>query len=88
MNTSKFIDRTVRPVDTFRGIGKPVNPPRVTVPITVPTRKPNQFIQDIVNVTMGPDIGYGHRVRRFNLGVENALTHKSRYLWINEDDIS
>jgi hypothetical protein len=27
-------------------------------------------------------------VRRFNVRVENALTHKSQYLWINEDKIS
>jgi hypothetical protein len=65
MNTSKFIDRTVRPVDTFRGIGKPVNPPRVTVPKTAPTRKPNQFIQDVVNVIMGPD--------RFSFKGKNVL---------------
>lgn len=88
MNSTKFIDRTMKPVETFRGIGDPVRPQHRTIPRNAPARKPNQFVQDVVNITPGHDMGYGKKSRRFNVRVENALTHKSQYIWINEDEVS
>ena len=88
MNTTKFINRASKPVETFRGISQPVAPQRRSLSRGPSHRPPSQFIQDVVNVTTGPDIGYGRQLRRFNVRVENVMTHKSRYVWINEDEVS
>jgi hypothetical protein len=88
MSTSKFIDRTTRQVDTFTGISMPRMPPRPAVSRSAPSRRPMQFIQDVVNVTIAPDTGSGHRMRKFNARVENVLTHRSQYLWIHEDEVA
>ena len=85
---TKFIDRTIKPVETFRGIGDPVAPRHVAVPRVKPIRRANRLVQDVVNVAPGAYIGGGRQLRRFNVRVENALTHKSQYVWINEDEVS
>lgn len=87
LSTSKFIDRKKSTNDTFRGIGDPVKPSRVAVAKSTPTRQPNQFVQDVVNIIFGPDIGYGKKLRKFHVRVENQLTHRSSYAWIAEDEI-
>jgi hypothetical protein len=88
LSKSMFIDRTVRPVEPFRGIVEPVKPVHVTLRRSVPTRKPTQFIQDVVNVTLGPEIGHGKRTRKFNVRVQNALTGRSQYQWVGEEEVS
>jgi hypothetical protein len=87
MTTSKFIDRTMRAPSTFHGISEPAPRPRTAIVRTPPTRRPNQFIQDVVNVVWGPE-GNARRLRKFNVRVENLLTHKSQYVWIVEDEIA
>jgi hypothetical protein len=87
MTTSKFVDRTMRPPSTFHGISEPNPRPRTAILRTPPTRRPNQFIRDVVNVVWGPE-GNARRLRRFNLRVENMITHKSQYIWIVEDEIA
>ena len=88
MNTTKFINRATQPIETFRGIPPPVAPRRRTLSRGPSHRPPSQFIQDVVNITPGPDAGDGRRYRRFNVRVENAMTRKSQYVWINEDEVS
>jgi hypothetical protein len=90
MSTSKFIDRTVPPpvTDTFKGVSLPVKPFRATIARSAPTRRPIQFVQDVVNVTFGVDLGQGRRLRKFNVRIENALTNKSTYQWVAEDEVA
>lgn len=66
----------------------PSKPERKTVMMTTPTRRPNMYIQDVINITFGQEIGNGKKLRKFNVRTENLLTHKSQYIWIAEDEIS
>jgi hypothetical protein len=92
MNTSKFIDRTIdRTIDrpaTFKGVRTVIHPWRPTIVRSAPTRRPIQFVQDVVNITLGADLGHGKRLRKFNVRVENAITNRSTYLWIPEDEVA
>jgi hypothetical protein len=88
MSSSKFIDRSVKPIETFRGIIEPIKPPHTVLRRSAPTRKPTQVIQDVVNVTFGAEMGHGRRVRRFNVRVQNVLTGKSQYQWVDEDEVT
>jgi hypothetical protein len=88
MSNSKFIDHSAKPIETFRGIIEPIKPPHVVLHRSAPTRKPTQLIQDVVNVTFGAEIGYGRRLRRFNVRVQNVLTGKSQYQWVAEDEVA
>ncbi|OHT00223.1 hypothetical protein TRFO_33138 [Tritrichomonas foetus] len=69
-------------------IGDPVKPPRKPVMLSPPSRRPNQYVQDVVNIVFGQDIGGGRKLRKFNVRTENPLTKKSQYIWVNEDEIS
>lgn len=88
MLDTKFIDRTIKPVETFRGIGDPGAAKVAVVPRVKPIRRGNRLVQDVVNITQGAYVGGGRHLRRFNVRVENALTHKSQYVWISEDEVS
>jgi hypothetical protein len=87
MNTTKFIDRTIKPPETFKGVNLPVKPWRPTITRSSPSRRPLQFVQDVVNISLGAELGYGRKLRRFNVRIENVLTKKSSYIWIGEDEV-
>ena len=72
---------------TFRGIVDPKLPQRHTIPRVAPTRRTNQVVEGVVNITLGPEIEYGKRLRKFHVRVRNELTKRLSYVWINEDEI-
>jgi hypothetical protein len=88
LSTSQFIDRRSEPVQPFRGIYGPVAAQHTAIVRTAPARRPTQYIQDVVNIAFGADVGYGRRLRKFNVRVENVLTHRSQYNWVAEDEIT
>jgi hypothetical protein len=88
LGTSQFIDRGSAPPPVFRGIVGPLAPPHTAIVRAAPRRRPTQYIQDVVNVTWGADIGYGRKLRKFNVRVENTLTRRSQYQWVTEDQIA
>lgn len=69
-------------------IAGPLKPERKAVMMASPTRRPNMYIQDVINITFGQEMGNGKKLRKFNVRTENLLTHKSQYIWIAEDEIS
>lgn len=77
-----------RPMQSAAMICEPVKPSRKPAMISAPTRRPNQYVKDVINITFGPEIGNGQKLRKFNVKMENVLTHKSQYTWIAEDEIS
>ena len=72
---------------TFRGIVDPKLPQRHTIPRVAPTRRTNQVVEGVVNITLGQEIEYGKRLRKFHVRVRNELTKRLSYVWINEDEI-
>lgn len=89
LKSSKFIDRTIRPVETFRGIvdppyHKPKMSPKTPIKLSV-----NHFIEDVVNIqTYGKEIAPGKKLRKFQVKTRNSLTNKSKYIWVHENEIT
>ena len=72
---------------SFRGIVDPKLPQRHTIPRVAPTRRTNQVVEGVVNITLGQEIAYGKRLRKFHVRIRNELTKRLSYVWINEDEI-
>ena len=82
--TDGFFQRNELPTAYIHMPQKPFRRPVVRAP---PRRAPNLYIQDVVNITFGVEIGGGKRLRKFNVRMENPLTKKAQYKWISEDEI-
>ena len=41
----------------------------------------------MINVTLGHEVGFGRRIRKFHVRVLNTQTNKRSYIWLNEDEI-
>jgi len=88
LSKSPFIERKVMKQELFRGIVDPKAPIRNTIPKTAPSRRPNQFVNGVVNVILGQELSNGHKLRKFHVKLHNPITNKSQYIWINEDEVS
>ena len=88
LNNSPFINRQPQQIEKFRGIIDPKLPIRKTIPKTAPSRRPNQFVENVVNIIFTNNYFNGHKLRKFHVKLINPITKKTQYIWINEDEVS
>lgn len=87
LQTSPFIDRSKRSQSAFRGVVMPNAPARNVQLRTKSTRRPSQVVEGVVNVTLGPENGYGRPLRKFHVKIVGTNSKKVQYVWISEDEL-
>ena len=93
MHTSPFVEKKRKLTErekgfpSFRGIVDPVRPKTAVRKKAPSTRRPNQIIQGVINISLGDEIEPGRRIRKFHVKVQNMMSKKISYAWISEDEI-
>lgn len=87
-NSDKNLKKTRTLPSTFRGILSPICPPHICIPKVPPSRKSNQYVEGVVNITLGHMGADGRQMRRFHVKVVNSVSKKVQYIWINEDEVT
>ncbi|OHT08282.1 hypothetical protein TRFO_04885 [Tritrichomonas foetus] len=73
---------------TFRGIVDPPYPKSQRSNRIYGGLCPGQSVKDVINVVNGNEYSKGKRVKRYNVKLYNAISEKSKFVWITDDEIS